>query len=47
MDVEKYMESARIWKEHTASQEFANAFTKICEEYKHNNDKRAEKIEDF
>ncbi len=41
------MESARKWKEHTATQEFAEAFTNVSEQYKEDNETRSEKIEQF
>ena len=41
------MESAQKWKEHTASQEFAEAFKRVSEQYKKDNEMRSAKIEDF
>jgi hypothetical protein len=41
------MESARKWKEHTATQEFAGAFKNVCEQYKEDNETRSIKIEEF
>jgi hypothetical protein len=41
------MESAQKWKEHTASQEFAEAFKRVSKQYKKDNEMRSAKIEDF
>jgi hypothetical protein len=41
------MESARKWKEHTATQEFAGAFKNVCEQYKEDNETRSIKLEEF
>jgi hypothetical protein len=41
------MESARKWKEHTATQEFAGAFRNVCEQYHEDNETRSTQIEEF
>jgi hypothetical protein len=45
--MQEYMESARKWKEHTATQEFAGAFRNVSEQYKEDNETRSTKIEEF
>jgi hypothetical protein len=47
MEVEKYMESAREWKEHTASDEFADAFIQVMKDNAHDNELRSAKVEEF
>jgi hypothetical protein len=41
------MESARKWKEHTATQGFAEAFMSVCEQYKEDDETRSVKLEEF
>jgi hypothetical protein len=41
------MDSAKIWKAHTSTTTFAAEFDKVIEQYKHNNDIRTVKVEDF
>jgi hypothetical protein len=41
------MDSAKIWKAHTSTTTFAENFDKITEEFQHDNDIRASKIEQF
>ena len=41
------MDSARKWKEHTATLEFAGEFKNVCEQYNEDNETRSMKIEEF
>jgi hypothetical protein len=41
------MDSAKIWKAHTSTTQFATDFDRVTAQYKHDNDLRTVKVEEF
>jgi hypothetical protein len=41
------MHSARLWKEHTSTDQFADKFNEITQAYKDDNELRTQKVEEF
>ena len=41
------MNSARLWKEHTSTDQFADNFNEITQTYKDDNELRTQKVEEF
>jgi hypothetical protein len=43
----EYMNSANKWKAHTSTEKFATRFQQITEEFRHDNERRTERVEEF
>jgi hypothetical protein len=41
------MNSANKWKAHTSTEKFATRFQQITEEFRHDNERRTERVEEF
>ena len=46
-DTVEYMRSANTWKAHTSTEQFATRFQQISEEFRDDNERKTERVEEF